>query len=152
MQKTEIDKENYLSQANCVGCQMVKPLSEFYLKNNRPGRRCRLCLQVQAKERRDIGDRLKKQAVRSSLMRNYGIETEEYNHLWIKQNGVCAICQKPESEVVKSGVVKRLSLDHCHKTGKVRALLCGRCNKGLGLFNDDVFLVREALLYLKRYG
>jgi len=66
----------------------------------------------------------------------------------LKQNGKCAICKKPETR--KTGnKIRELSIDHCHKTGKVRGLLCDSCNNGLGRFKDSVKLLESALKYLK---
>lgn len=70
----------------------------------------------------------------------YGITTAEYWNLVAEQKGVCAICGKSDG--------KKLHIDHDHKTNKVRGLLCGNCNKGLGLFKDDVSLLDKAIKYL----
>lgn len=78
------------------------------------------------------------------LRRNFGITIEEYNALLEKQNGVCAICQSKHKTM-------RLSVDHCHKTGKVRGLLCGRCNTGIGMLLDSPELVTAAKKYLESY-
>jgi hypothetical protein len=67
------------------------------------------------------------------------------------QGGCCAVCRKPESARNKRGELLPLAVDHCHQTGKVRALLCSLCNKGIGLFGDDPALLRAAADYLERY-
>ena len=55
-----------------------------------------------------------------------------------KQNGLCAICGQPETRQDKrSNIVSDLSVDHCHKTGKVRGLLCAHSNRGLAFFRDN---------------
>lgn len=61
------------------------------------------------------------------------------------QGGGCAICQKPDGEGKD-----RLHLDHDHETGKARGLLCGPCNRGIGMLRDDPALVRKALDYLEK--
>lgn len=76
----------------------------------------------------------------AELKRNYGISLVEYEEMLAKQGGRCAVCG------VKSD--KTLHLDHNHKTGKVRGLLCHKCNSGLGSFNDDVELLIRAAEYL----
>jgi hypothetical protein len=74
----------------------------------------------------------------------------------IKQNGVCAICRKPETTYRKSHikgsdpVLRRLSVDHCHTTKKVRGLLCGNCNHSIGKMKDDPALLRAAADYLEK--
>ena len=78
----------------------------------------------------------------------YGITLENYNTMLAQQHGVCKICGKPE-KVKFNGVTKSLAVDHCHKTGKVRGLLCQACNKALGLFNDDITILQNAINYLQ---
>jgi hypothetical protein len=63
--------------------------------------------------------------------------------LLVVQKNVCALCKKGES----SG--KQLSIDHCHTTGKIRGLLCSRCNLGLGLFKDNQEVLAAAIKYLQ---
>jgi hypothetical protein len=78
----------------------------------------------------------------SYLKRRFGITLEEYLAMESAQEGLCAICGRPEP----SG--KNMAVDHCHKTGKVRGLLCHLCNRSLGGFGDDPEVVRAALTYL----
>lgn len=86
---------------------------------------------------------------RSKLKTLFGISEEDYEQLLVKQNGACAICE----ESAFSDMTKRLSIDHCHTTGKVRGLLCGRCNRGLGLFKDSSGTMLRAVAYLEsHYG
>lgn len=74
----------------------------------------------------------------------YGITPEEYHQMHSSQKGCCAICELPESEVGK------LHVDHDHENGVVRGLLCGKCNRGLGLLNDNAACLRRAAKYLSR--
>lgn len=77
------------------------------------------------------------------LKRFYGINLQEYNKMLKNQQGTCKICNsKPKYK-------KSLSVDHCHKTGKVRGLLCGDCNTGLGKFRDNIDSLKNAIKYLK---
>lgn len=75
----------------------------------------------------------------------------EYEKLVAAQGGVCAICKLAETNVVskKNPKVRILSVDHCHKTGKIRGLLCHACNVGIGHFEDDPSLIDRAIQYLK---
>ena len=79
------------------------------------------------------------------LKRDYGLTKEGYLEMLKSQNGVCAICCNPEKK-------KRLAVDHCHNTGKIRGLLCARCNTSIGRFNDDVELLQKAIDYLKTHA
>jgi hypothetical protein len=74
---------------------------------------------------------------------------DNYEKLLVAQNNVCAICQKPETTIDKNKNAPRsLAVDHCHSSGMVRGLLCGSCNKGLGLFKDNTELLNSAKKYL----
>ena len=77
------------------------------------------------------------------LKSKYGITLEEYNARLLKQDNKCAIC----GGINRSG--KRLAVDHCHVTGRVRGLLCSNCNNGLGLFQDNSEFLNKAAAYLK---
>lgn len=86
-------------------------------------------------------------------LKKFGLTVEQYEEMFILQNGVCAICGKPEVKkqaTTKGGAKKtsRLCVDHDHKSGKVRGLLCYRCNTGIGKLNDDPELLRKASRYL----
>jgi hypothetical protein len=68
------------------------------------------------------------------------------------QNNECKICKKPESKTDKRyGRIIKLSVDHCHKTGKVRSLLCSACNAALGQIDDSIQLLESMINYLKAH-
>jgi hypothetical protein len=81
------------------------------------------------------------------LRRNYGITFEWYREQLFKQNNVCAICERPETAIIRGRVIS-MPVDHCHKTGKTRGLICTKCNRGLGLFGDNVDVLKSAINYL----
>lgn len=83
------------------------------------------------------------------LKRTYGITLDQYDKMFKEQDGCCAICGNPETSVFK-GTVRALGVDHNHKTGKVRGLLCTGCNIKLGILEDEDF-VNPAMDYLKEY-
>lgn len=83
-----------------------------------------------------------KAARKCKIKRLFGITPEQYDAVSEKQGGVCAICQR----VSPDG--RRLHIDHCHKTRKVRGLLCHDCNRGLGMFRDSVALLNRAVEFL----
>lgn len=87
-------------------------------------------------------ERCKFLALRNVLKR-YGLTPESYAGLLTEQGGGCAICQTPPKEC-------RLSVDHCHRTGRVRGLLCKNCNTGIGLLKGRPLLLFKAADYLKR--
>lgn len=79
---------------------------------------------------------------RTSRLCRFGITAQQYDAILARQNGVCAICRS----VCKSG--RKLSVDHDHKTGFVRGLLCSRCNIGVGQFDDNYQLMQKAATYM----
>lgn len=79
-----------------------------------------------------------------SRVKVYDLTVEEYNSLLETQDHACAICRS-----IEPGGKGRWHIDHNHKTGKVRGLLCAMCNVGLGNFYDDVALLRGAITYLE---
>lgn len=78
------------------------------------------------------------------IRRMYGITKEQYDELLAFQNNKCAICGKTQEP---DG--RRLAIDHCHTTGKVRGILCNNCNNGLGSFGDNIEGMLKAIEYLK---
>lgn len=80
-----------------------------------------------------------------AMMRAYGLTMADFDALLAKQDGVCAICRG-----VPNGPGKRFHVDHCHKSSKVRGLLCGKCNTAIGLLNDDPERAESAAAYLRR--
>lgn len=91
--------------------------------------------------------------VESGLRKHYGIGFADYQRMFEQQKGVCAICFRPEIRVDhRTKKVSRLAVDHDHKTGAVRQLLCHTCNSGLGAFGDDPVRLRAALAYLERHA
>lgn len=85
--------------------------------------------------------------------RHYGISAAEYDAMFARQKGLCAICGQPETEVDKrTGKVRGLALDHHHETGKVRELLCGRHNRALGLLNDSLAEIVATYNYRRKHS
>lgn len=74
------------------------------------------------------------------LLREYGLTIEQHRAMVVAQNGMCAICENPGS----------LCIDHCHKTGNVRGLLCRQCNTALGMSRDRIDLLEKMIVYLKK--
>ena len=75
----------------------------------------------------------------------------DYEALSKAQGGRCAICGRKETiKNYLNGNSRRLAIDHDHKTDKIRGLLCGKCNRGLGLFRDNIDFLQKAVRYLKK--
>lgn len=152
----------------CKKCSVEKPESEFYRdKYAKDGRKlvCKVCCNAHRKkynQSRKGRVQLKKyrqtpavKAVnryhnRKTALKRYSLTLVDYDRLWEQQEGLCAICGK--SETTKRGEsVQRLSVDHDHRTGKVRGLLCSKCNPALGYLETlkHGSLIWKAIEYLE---
>ena len=80
--------------------------------------------------------------------RKYGISYEQYEVMFRDQGGVCRVCGKPDTHTTKSGIQRRLAVDHNHNTGEVRGLLCQRCNQALGLLRENPVAIKSLLEYI----
>ena len=74
----------------------------------------------------------------------FGITEDEFQKILEKQDGICAICGREQYG-------RTLDVDHCHKTGRIRGILCHRCNMGLGYFQDNIELLEKAKKYIKKH-
>ena len=146
----------------CGMCMVYRPFDEFPRHKSLKGgidARCKLCKsEVQKKKIREDVEAYREKKKKYSLQmakRQYGLTPERYAEMEREQDFRCAICRKQETMMTVGEVTKekvfRLSVDHCHKTKKVRGLLCSKCNRGIGNLNDDIELVRNALAYLEKY-
>lgn len=89
-------------------------------------------------------ERVKSLALKNHLKNKYSLTVLDHAQLLKTSKGVCAICGKPPARN------RRLAIDHCHATGKVRGLLCHKCNSAIGLLGDSLELVRSAATYLSQ--
>ena len=135
----------------CKICKAEKDLDSFARHSEgRQGRRpeCKVC-QKKVRKSYPSGDTAKKALAdrKRGLKKKYGMTLEDYDRMYANQNGRCSICKTPGDSGGKSG----LAVDHCHVTGKVRALLCTRCNTTLGKCNDEPDLLETMATYLREH-
>ena len=143
----------------CTKCKVEKDSTSF--RNDikkRNGKRsiCRQCdlkadKRTPEQERKRVREYRKKNPDklyisnrRTKLKRAYGLTLEDYELILKEQKGVCLICKSPPSK-------KMLAVDHCHNTGKVRGLLCSKCNTALGLVTDSKDILNKMIIYLERH-
>lgn len=101
------------------------------------------------KWRKENKDRIKQYSVKKHLLKTYGMTLKQYDEMLQKQHFVCAICNLPEKiKEVRTGMTRRLSVDHCHKTNKIRGLLCSQCNTAIGSLKEDINIISNMLIYL----
>ena len=152
----------YTHMKQCMDCKTIKDDSEFNVKHYKSGAvgLRSYCKECGHKQRQDWRRRSPKDNARNKqynknhaqeirgkkLLKYWPLVTwqtaiNEWNALFERQNGVCAICKKAK---------RLLHVDHCHSSGKVRGLLCYNCNNGLGRFKDSVVNLKEAIIYLSK--
>ena len=129
-------------QRVCRKCCKRKCLSEFPRQPiGREGRhsRCKACITSHRQTRAS-----KDWHSNWHRLRKYGISSDDYEKMLSVQGGVCLVCGGVD------GKGKALAVDHSHVSGKIRGLLCGSCNNGLGFFQDSPELCESAAEYLRR--
>lgn len=139
---------------NCPKCRNDLPLKDFHKDNKRKDGLQLWCNECgKASKKRNYYSHRKAAVLALSrkyvLKRNYGITPQDYEDMSERQGGVCAICRKPETQSsCKNGTIDSLRVDHDHKTGKVRGLLCSRCNFAIGHLQDNMDNLMSACGYL----
>ena len=139
----------------CIDCKEVLNVSEFYhrkgtyVSTGLPMRQshCKACTKKRSNIRRESKTLRERDKNRDRIHR-YGIGTEEYNRMYIKQKKVCKMCKKRRPQTRKSGIVLDLHIDHNHQTGRVRGLLCTYCNNSLGMLDETIVTFLRAILYI----
>lgn len=162
----------------CTLCAVERPLSEYYFRESRGHHHasCKACQRAQARKwkldnperqaaqylawqrknmdrctksteawRRKYPERQALNARRYSL-RKFGITPDIYDTMLAQQQFCCAICNSHQTEFKR-----RFAVDHDHKTGKVRALLCDNCNKGIGCLKESPAVLEAAISYIKKH-
>ena len=137
----------------CKDCDRNLPLSAFCnCRSFKDGLNfyCKECAKKR-EQRYQKTPAYKKRCRKSNLKFKYGISLEEYDRMFESQEGKCAVCGKPETQNWRGSVV-RLSVDHDHKSDKVRELLCHNCNSLLGLSNENPELLKKTISYLEKHN
>lgn len=141
----------------CITCNISKQIFLFHknpkMKDGRINE-CKQCHHLRLKiSRKDPTKKAKfKQYQRNSaIKRRYGITTKQFEEMVKLQNNRCVICG---NQPVPDGAYQnsKLHIDHCHKTNKIRGLLCHLCNRGIGLFRERIDIIEKALKYLKNHS
>ncbi len=146
----EFGKYKNVAYGKCSYCKECKKKKcEKYRKENleKHRRSSRIGQKKYRQKRRDDGTA--KAHERKYHIRSYGLTVEQFSAMLENQNHVCAICKRKIEDVSKRE--KNLAIDHCHKTQKVRGLLCPDCNRALGMFQDNPAILREAIAYLEKH-
>lgn len=157
-QRSIINKRNALKRTTSSFSKISQARKKWYLDGNKPQFKSKICLKCK-KEYKPSNSRqyycgsikqkigcsyktMRERDIGYWLAREYQITFEDFKELFKKQDGKCKICGLTQD-------IKRLAIDHDHKTKKIRGLLCDKCNRGLGHFNDDISMLELAIKYLK---
>lgn len=153
-----------MTEKACTQCKAIKPVAEFpACKTNRNGLHswCFSCKRARSKayqDRPDVKERMRSyrrewarqpkqraQNKRNRIRRVFGLTPQQLNQMKVDQQGLCAICFQPEP------LKRSLAIDHDHVTGKVRGLLCTRCNTALGMIQEDVEILINMTAYIDQH-
>jgi hypothetical protein len=132
----------------CTSCGEDKDVGQFYVRKGKPRPSCKACQKEYEREYRE----------RTGYSRNwehhlkskYGITGQDYHDMAAAQNHVCAVCNRPET-ITYANKTRRLAVDHDHRTGKVRGLLCAKCNVMLGYARENSDYLASAMMYLREH-
>lgn len=165
----------------CSRCGERKPRDEFAdhaCSNDGKSPRCRPCATEHIREwrsrnlehARDLArgsqrrraqqpltkDKMREYNKRAQLKKKYGMTPEQFEEMLREQNGRCSICSvEVKANIAYAPGVSRATMacvDHCHTTGRIRSILCNKCNRGIGMFGDDTGLLEKAIAYLNRWA
>ncbi len=135
--KAKKNKDGYFG--HCKECQKTKS-HDFYIKNKEKRNK-------QTRVWRKSNPKRLKTIERRATLKKHGVALEEYEFLLKRCGNRCVICNEKETRKNQYGITP-LSVDHDHKTGKIRGLLCNRCNRVLGMVKDDLNILTEMKSYL----
>lgn len=161
-----------VTQKECNRCKEMLPAEDFYRLKASPDGLQYTCKACQSKYRSEVRDpdgskgRQKSAEWKLSqkhsdpegyarrqrshnLMKLYGITVEVYEAMLEKQGGLCLCCGRPETALRACGTTQNLSVDHCHRNGHVRGLLCRSCNTALGMVDDNIDLLNRLIAYVE---
>jgi hypothetical protein len=148
---------------NCKSCRAIEKKKFYRANKEKVLIQCKEYYSSHAKEKYVYGKKWRKEnkkafyamhkkwrdknpdKLRNLRLKKFNLSLEEYNVMLLSQRGVCKICGKTQTK-------RSLAVDHDHKTGKNRGLLCTQCNLGIGYFEDNFLLLEESIKYLRSYG
>ena len=153
MEQTQVIKK-------CPSCKQEKSLFDFAIRQSgsrvgQPVAHCKACNVEKQRERKERDPSVYRRVEwPSKLKRLYGISVDDYYKMLENQGGGCAICgtRVPSQRARKFAKTEMFFVDHCHSTGRVHGLLCSRCNRGIGYFDDNPGRLEMAASYLKEFS
>lgn len=168
--RSKIRKKQQAVEKRCVDCNAVMPYTGYFR-----GKRCKACAEKadklavdnwyknlsperKSKKRKQLAEYAREwrknhpeQSASNWLKKQYGITFSDFKSIYEEQQGKCAMCFcSLPTNLLDSQERKKIHVDHDHKTGKVRGILCPRCNMGIGIFNDSIDTLKLAIAYLEK--
>lgn len=134
----------------CRKCQDFRPLGSFQVCRTAPDglqSLCAACNKAVQTAWRNANREKRRDYQLKSLLKKFKVTVQDYQNMLHAQNSACAVCQQPESTTWR-GTKRSLAIDHCHKTGKIRGLLCTKCNTALGLLKENAAVVKRLHDYI----
>jgi len=148
----------------CTKCKNTFPITPEYFYRNKSHKdglssRCKECGRQQRQQNREklrrrqqrYVERNRKEVWDRHYQRKYGITYMRYQQMLKNQDGVCAVCGQPETAKGRGGKIPPLAVDHSHTANRVRGLLCGNCNRAIGIMKDNPGLLKLAAAYLEKH-
>jgi recombination endonuclease VII len=126
----------------CLDCNKILDIQYFPRFSSRRDGRHSYCKRCFAKRCEDSKVKLHGSTRDFHLKRRYGLTSADVDRMIGAQGGVCAVCRRRDPQHV----------DHDHRTGRVRGILCSLCNQGLGNFDDDVEVMAAAIAYVRQHA
>jgi hypothetical protein len=132
----------------CTQCKIDKPESDYYIRKNRPNGKgrlseCKECMKSRVKNRYDNDPDLVNDMRAANT---YGISLQEVRDMRERSGGICSICNQEGQHHHK-----RLVIDHDHNTGKVRGLICSKCNSMIGWCGENTETLQNLIEYLNKH-
>ena len=137
----------------CGVCGETKAIEQFALRSDSGGRRhlCNKCKHKKYGGWKRKNPAKAKVIQRRTNLKAWGLTMDDFAKMLDEQGGVCAICKHPSTRKChRTGHPYPLVVDHDHATGKIRGLLCDKCNRAIGLLRDSVDVLEKAIAYLER--
>ena len=139
--KSKVIRGNKKRCSKCKKWLLFSQFNKDSYRNHGLSCTCKKCSNERLrKDREQDREKWIKYNRKSNLKMRYGLQQNEFLQISKKQKGKCLICKKK---------TKRLCIDHNHKTGKVRGLLCQNCNAALGMVDENVVILKDMIRYLK---
>ncbi len=152
-----VENINYteVEEKKCFTCGKVKSAKSFSRKrasNDGYNSSCRSCTTAYNRSRHSSDLYSLHKQRENNLKNGYNLTFTEYDAIFQSQSGVCACCGREETAFSRvANSFQRLSVDHCHRTNKIRGLLCSNCNTALGLMHEDPANVKSLLTYIEKW-